>query len=106
MPFIRPITSALALLARIKCRAKARLRYRSPEKQEAERLDDMYGLLWAQICEDIPPGWLDDLPPFAFHEVRDITCRSREQMIEDLRQVHAERVANYAARREEARRDR
>jgi hypothetical protein len=107
MPFIRPITSALAFLIRIKSRAKARLcHYRSSEKVEAERLDDRYGLLWAQICEDIPPGWLDDLPPFAFHEIRDITCRSREQMIEDLRQVHAERVANYAARREEVRRER
>lgn len=67
-------------------------------RSEAQRLDEKYGTLWPDDCYDIRPGWLDALPSFAYRRSYGPSL-AREQQIEEIRRIHAERLASYEMER-------
>ena len=76
------------------------------QKDEASRLDAVYGTLSPRDCGEIPTDWFDKLDNSFFHSYNG-PLRSREEVVRELRGVHLQRLGNWEGRKwvwEEARR--
>ena len=68
----------------------------------AARLDALYGPPWPEKLSPLPQEWFDGLPRWAF-QTRRGRARPRQQCVEELNLIHAERMKNYEKRREDNR---
>ena len=98
------------LLRRIKaaatnlvCRLRTQIQPESREeeidssKQEAERLNETYGPPWPEKCSPLTTEWYDSLPEWAFRRKDDMP-QARQERIDDLKSVHAQRMKRHKRR--------